>query len=462
MAKFDLAALMGAAEVSNLDTMQMQEIPLDLIDDNEGNFYGIREIEELAEAIALIGLQQPLVVMPMLGIDGERYKLIAGHRRKAALLHNQAETAPCIVRTPMNSAYEELMLIMTNSTGRELTYKEKMEQVKRVEARLMELKEQGVELPGKMRARVAEITKVSESEIARMKFIDKNLEQVWREPLSKGEINPTVANAIAHLTPERQNSFYRDKFDFPKKRFSYEQEVKLYDEEQDAKPWTPKTCPAEESGTKYYDCWTQVAKCRERLPDVTCCHTCPEVDGCKDVCFSQRRYKTPEQLDAERQSAMDAEQAERRAFLQTRAGQIPQRIQSARLAKNWSEEQLGNELWCAFETLDEDDVELWENATGEGDLPSIGEIMALSQVLECSSDYLLGLSDVLRPSPKVWHDRSEHPVDDTLVLMLSRRHTGDNFHAAIFQGKEFWHPESPNIEMPDGYQQWQPLTLPEV
>lgn len=61
--KFDLAALMGEA-VSKSDTgeMRVEQIPLAEIEENENNSYAQTGIDELAESIKVIGLQQPLVV----------------------------------------------------------------------------------------------------------------------------------------------------------------------------------------------------------------------------------------------------------------------------------------------------------------------------------------------------------------------------------------------------------------
>lgn len=61
--KFDLAALMGET-VSKSDTgeMRVQEITLAEIEENAANTYTQTGIDELAESIEVIGLQQPLVV----------------------------------------------------------------------------------------------------------------------------------------------------------------------------------------------------------------------------------------------------------------------------------------------------------------------------------------------------------------------------------------------------------------
>lgn len=61
--KFNLAELMGeTVSKSNTGEMQVEQIPLAEIEENENNSYAQNDIDELAESIKVIGLQQPLVV----------------------------------------------------------------------------------------------------------------------------------------------------------------------------------------------------------------------------------------------------------------------------------------------------------------------------------------------------------------------------------------------------------------
>ena len=59
--KFNLAEVLGDT-VSKLNTMQVREIPLDQLEENPDNSYAQTGIDELAESIEIVGLQQPLVV----------------------------------------------------------------------------------------------------------------------------------------------------------------------------------------------------------------------------------------------------------------------------------------------------------------------------------------------------------------------------------------------------------------
>ena len=155
-------------------------IELALIDPHPENFFPVEsDITDLAESIELNGLCQPLIVTPT---EDGRYRTIAGHRRRAALLQ-LAEKDPekwkyvaCNIKHPASHELEMLMLIQTNTEAREIGWSEKNKAATMVEEILVKLqKEQGVQLPGKMRTHVAQLIKASESQIARAKYISSHL-----------------------------------------------------------------------------------------------------------------------------------------------------------------------------------------------------------------------------------------------------------------------------------------------
>ena len=111
--KFNLAELMGEA-VSKSDTgeMRVQEIALAEIEENAANTYTQTGIDELAESIEVIGLQQPLVVRRK--TEGG-YLLLAGHRRRNALALLDRKAAPCIVLdADLDPSIQTLILHWTN------------------------------------------------------------------------------------------------------------------------------------------------------------------------------------------------------------------------------------------------------------------------------------------------------------------------------------------------------------
>ena len=81
--KFDMgefAKSLGTVSESD-HSEELIYLPLaDLVSD-ENNFYALSEIPDLAANIELCGLQQPLRVRK----DGDAYRIVSGHRRRAAL-----------------------------------------------------------------------------------------------------------------------------------------------------------------------------------------------------------------------------------------------------------------------------------------------------------------------------------------------------------------------------------------
>ena len=141
---FNLAEAAGLGKlVSNLDTMEIRQLPISLLDDNAENYFCVEDVQELKDSLALRGILQPLLVVQ----TDDRYRVIAGHRRKKAAAELLAEGnrnfehVPCIVLPEMSDAMEQLLLIQTNTTARELSYPEKMESVRRLRATLMKLRE---------------------------------------------------------------------------------------------------------------------------------------------------------------------------------------------------------------------------------------------------------------------------------------------------------------------------------
>ena len=170
--KFDLAALMGeTAAKLEPEGVQEREIPLDEIEENEANAYAQTDIDELAESIKVVGLQQPLVVWPK---PEGGYLLIAGHRRRNALALLGRKTASCrVLDKDFDPALRTLVLHWTNTMvrgGGGLTAPYIASAAKEIEEALKDLQARGVvELPGKLRSYVAEVLHKHESQIGKAK-----------------------------------------------------------------------------------------------------------------------------------------------------------------------------------------------------------------------------------------------------------------------------------------------------
>ena len=393
--KFDLAALMGA-EASNLDNaMQIEEVALDHIRGNEDNFFEVSDVDDLADSIALVGLQQPLVVMREgLKVDGKMgYILIAGHRRLKALQQLGRETAPCIVTSPANDDLETLALIQTNTMARSLDYAARMEAVKRTEAALLALKEKGYDLPGKLRDRVAEITQEKASEIARMKVIDKNLSAPLRQALADGKINASVAYSLARLDDAGQEHFAAK---IAKNDYVSAYMIEEYRTVREAASWMKTQCPCKSSQTACSSYRVEtITKCRAAGKEVACCFECPERTTCGNQCYEAKQYRTPEQRAAARaaeEEELAREQAELdKKWAETPGSCLPKRLHIALRLRDMSQEHLNGEIeklvgedWC--EAPDEDVNDVYE-------MPDACTIAAICKILGVSADWLLGLKE---------------------------------------------------------------------
>lgn len=222
--KFSLADVIG--EVSNLDIngrKQLVYLPISKIDADPRNFYSTEGISELADNIQLFGLMDPLTVRP---VEGERYQVVSGHRRRKALLSLILRgifppnyEAPCFIddglqriavadsdpdkAKQIREAAQHLQLIFANSDNRETSSAEKAREVKEIQDLLVKLRNLGVALPGKLRSHVAEAAHISESRVARLNVIENNLTGPQLvNAYRAGVIGESVAYEIARRSPE--------------------------------------------------------------------------------------------------------------------------------------------------------------------------------------------------------------------------------------------------------------------
>ena len=215
--KFDLAAALAEIQppVSDSDTsLQVTMIPLEDILPSPGNFYRVdpRELTGLADSIAMDGLLDPLVVTADREQPG-KYRLISGHRRRAAielLVEDKAHpredlrNVPCILRSYASDALAQLQLILANATARTLTNAEISKQAEQMELLLYQLKEEGYTFPGRMRDQVAAACKVSAPKLARLKVIREKLTADYRQLFEKDKLPEQTAYALARMPAEFQ------------------------------------------------------------------------------------------------------------------------------------------------------------------------------------------------------------------------------------------------------------------
>lgn len=207
MAKgFDITSLFGdAAAVSKSDTDRtVTMIDIDKLQANEKNFYKVamKDLDDLKSSIEISGILDPPSVCKA---DGDKYRIISGHRRCEAVRqlvkegHTELRMVPCFIRSPQSAEMEELELIWANATSRVLSSPELAQQAARVEELLYQLKEQGVEFPGRMRDHVAQACKISRTKLANLHAIKVNLREPLLDMWRKGTLNDAQALELSRL-----------------------------------------------------------------------------------------------------------------------------------------------------------------------------------------------------------------------------------------------------------------------
>lgn len=208
---FSVSDYIKPEDVSKWDTeaTAITFIPRERLLQNEKNFYATSSIDELADSIALNGLIEPIIVRPVRDGSGD-YRIISGHRRFLAiceLAKDEPERwarVPAIIREPASDILEELLLIEANRATRVMSSADTMRQAERYRELLAELKNQGVEIPGRLRDAVAEAMQISASRLARLDVIRKNLSPEWMEAFETGSLSESAAYELARLPQEQQ------------------------------------------------------------------------------------------------------------------------------------------------------------------------------------------------------------------------------------------------------------------
>ena len=424
MAKFDLGAfaqtLRDVPNSGTSATETIMSIPLGDIHEDERNFYALTGVEELAENIQFCGLMDPLRVRK----DSEGYTVVSGHRRLAALRLLAADepseyaAAPCIVESDdIPPALQELRLIYANSDTRRMSSADIGKQAERVEALLYELKEQGMEFPGRMRDHVAEACKVSKSKLSRLSAIRKHLAPdilaaYWEGP-EAGRLNEAAAYELSQLPVSTQRQIVdahrRDKSHDPGLKYLTAGVIgKISAALEDAAHLKCGDAPCAHLDGKrkhivrslIHDQWAWV-RC-----DRLCCRDCSSFASCRDVC--------PQLRDEQKQMRVDAREAKRREREEKEAAERPD---VDRISELWSRfTGLRRQAGLQFDdysraigypymvaSSEHEEIEAGTaKITPETKLPygyatGLGEVKAwcaAADALGCSVDYLMGRTDV--------------------------------------------------------------------
>lgn len=418
MEKFDMAQFLADAGV-NLDTgnrKQVADIPIDRIVPDPNNFYELSAIDDLAENIALFGLQQPIVVRPM-PEDDARYIIVSGHRRHAALKklieedgRDDLREVMCIVeRGDENPKLNQLKLIYANASTRVLSSAEQAKQAEQVEKLLYELKEDGMEFPGRMRDHVAAACQMSTGKLARLKVIRDGLAAEFVPAWESGALAEATAYELARMPQDEQSMIFSVRGNRPN-MFYYNTVVHIAAEMVRAVASIPdKACPASGGNCAELDTRKRAAAKLDsweslRCKDKSCCLDCSNLQSCTHSCNSAKA-KRKELRDTAK--AAEAESAKRIA--ESRQPVIDAISASwqraAKLAENRHIDgkslMTASRGWSAPDADDEMDkiakgakqFDYCDRFPGNLDSCSVGHLISVADLLGCSIDYLLGRTD---------------------------------------------------------------------
>lgn len=209
----------AAAETSNRSEIQM--IDFHQLIPNAKNFYGIREIEQLAHSMALSGTVEPLLVVRR---DDGNYNIISGERRFRAvsLRYERGELTspdvPCMVHEAfsgdgkLTAEMRENIAIVCANSYRQKTALEKLEEINVLEpiARIYytDALADG-SFSGAFRKYFAEqFLGMSSTSLQRLLVLRKLCPEA-RESLQDGTISDTLASVLANRSLEEQQDYLK-------------------------------------------------------------------------------------------------------------------------------------------------------------------------------------------------------------------------------------------------------------
>lgn len=458
----DISSILGEQlrDVPNLGTEgELRELPVEDVHPNPGNFYppiDSAAMEDLQESIQANGVLEPLLVVR----DGDGYRLISGHNRLQAVRHlhlcgpdaQRWATVPCRILPPMDELREQTAIIEANRQ-RVKTPQVLQQEAKELTRLYTERKKAGEDLPGRVRDRVAEALRISAARASRLAAIDTGLkipgfQRMWRD----GDINESVAYEISKLDLDQQYRLLDYHIDGGRplnlstlRRFSaiYHKLCK------GACQVTGGSC---EIADDMYDdqFWGGEWHC------AGCCACCNERDTCATVC----KHFEPEETEPEemRNPAL----GDPRADYNRISEKWHKRIKALREATGLSRKEFAESIGEYSATYS-----AWENST----LPSASSVPKLALALQCTTDYLYGLTDELKPaeeaktSAPAWRDLEEvwPEIEDAVILCRDNGIGGYEYQAAVCVGsKDERFPftdagDDIHIEDWDSYRWWFPF-----
>lgn len=389
----DIAAMLGAqlSKVSDSDTSDLREIPLDKIRENSENFYPPLTEDEafaLRDSIRANGLLEPLLVVE----DGHTYRLISGHNRLRALRDLRGasmgmayKAALCRVLPAMDADHEITAIIEANRQRKKTPAVLQQEAEALTEAYVRRRKA-GEELPGRIRDRVAEAMQVSATKLANLNAIKNGLKLqrfalLWKQ----GEITESCALEIARLDEKTQQrlAMWLDHEGEPctlrnVREFSVISRMIDHDCQLAKAP-----CP---NARDMYEAFFRNGNWEGCCG---CCASCNRRDTCEEACEFVVQAE-PEEVRVEGKLSAPAPQKP----WSPKTWQESRDLFSSRLRQEREKTGLDRQAFADKIGEYKATYSAWEN----GSLPGADRLPKLAVTLGVSTDYLYGLTD--DPAPR--------------------------------------------------------------
>lgn len=497
--------------VPNLDTspQQLLTVDIDFLDDNPENFYELSGIEDLASNIQLCGLQQPLLVRET---DGGRYMIVSGHRRHAALRmlvdegNEQFRQVPCLLWSASNlpvldliperpevgpevsSLLDKLSLMLANRDTRKMRDADIAKQAEEYQMVLYQLKELGVEFPGRMRDFVAQACGVSKSKLARLNVIQHRLGPEFKPLFDSGKLPEQSAYALAKFPREFQTRLSTVFTSLPTGS-TLEKLLGLYKDK--GYRWEPQmNCPDGKPCKRGDTFLRHDADClsSETCGGKTCCLDCRRAQeacyACDKACSKSKAIRK-EKRDAAK-AANDALVAKTMEELHRKISASAARIVRAADAAGVPDDALV--ISSQYRRFDAG----WLRRLANGEIgnthlygdelapENLRGVASAAKLLHCSADYLLGVTDELTPvatspapppleTPEVpvdepepegdelddkpaqkvvcWYIKYKTPPIGALLLTYKLTNDGPVLCPAVWDGFRFYKPGHPEQEL---------------
>lgn len=323
---FDLSDKLKGVSKLNIglqEQPQLEYIDIDLIDPDPRN-RKVEGIPELAQNIALVGLQQPLAVRANPDAEG-RYMAISGHRRRLAIkqLVEEGEekfrAVPCLVAPPgMSDAMVRLMILSGNMVTQGLTSAQMADATKEMEDAIYQLKEEGHEFPGKVRDYVGKACGIAGSRVTRLKAIRNKLSPSWSRWFDSGELAESTAYELAKMTKEDQEDWYQYQAskDPNVANIATWKVTELLTTLAKAKD---KECPSEDCETCVRLDERHHEALRDGLPCSGCCMSCWKRSSCDRICPAGKTFVERVKAEEEKRRSQEEERARRETESQAAA-----------------------------------------------------------------------------------------------------------------------------------------------